>query len=187
MKGALTAFGIVLVGLAGIGFTAAAPPAPARAPAKPAVPYVVKSGTALADLEKTLLGPGAHPGELVKPGKDVAVEAVWRHEEDWEQGELESHDGKDHIFFVTDGKATLKLGGELESPREISPGEWRAKQARNVQAVEVKKGDFIYIPHGTVHGRTVKGSKVTILLLSFWPGGAPAPATAVAAPAPAKK
>jgi quercetin dioxygenase-like cupin family protein len=157
---------------------------PARKPATAPVPYVVKSAASLADLEKTLQGKGGHSAELVKPGA-VALEVVWRHEEDHEGKELEVHDGKDHVFFVTEGQAALTLGGELESPREISSGEWRGARAKGSQIIEAKKGDLIFIPHGTVHGRSAKGSRFTMLQLSFWPGGAPGVTTTAAAAAPA--
>ena len=134
----------------------------------------------LAEVEKTLQGKGGHGADLLKPGA-TAVEIVWRHEEDFEQTELELHDGKDHVFFVTDGQASLTLGGELVAPREISPGEWKAAKATNSKTVDVAKGDLVFIPHGTVHGRSAKGRHFTMLLVSFYPGGAPAPA-----PAPAK-
>jgi mannose-6-phosphate isomerase-like protein (cupin superfamily) len=157
---------------------------PAHVPSAAPAPYFVKSAASLADLEKTLAGKGAHSGDLLKPGA-TALEIVWRHEEDYEQAELELHDGKDHVFFVTDGQAAFTLGGELVAPREISAGEWKAKTSRNSEVVEARKGDLLFIPHGTVHGRSAKGQKFTMLQLSFWPGGAPAPRTAAAAPAPA--
>jgi quercetin dioxygenase-like cupin family protein len=151
--------------------------APARKPAGPPVPYVVKTAAALAEIEKTLGGEGAHGADLVKPGP-VALEVVWKREQDNEAKELESHDGKDHVFYITDGKGTFKLGGELEGAHEISPGEWRATKVKGAQAVEVKKGDLLFIPHGTPHWRTSKGAGFTMLQLSFWPGGAPAPTPA---------
>ena len=159
----------------------------ARAPSVAPVPYFVKSAASLADVEKTLQGKGAHSGELLKPGP-TALEIVWRHEEDQEQKELEVHDGKDHVFFVTEGQATFTLGGQLLAPHEISPGEWRAPQSQRSQTVEAGKGDLIFIPHGTVHGRSAKGRRFTMLQISFWPGGAPAaPAPAAAPPKPPSK
>jgi quercetin dioxygenase-like cupin family protein len=150
---------------------------PARKPVAPPVPYLFKSAAALAELEKTLGGPGAHGGDLVKPGP-VAVEVVWKHEQDNVQKEIEAHDGRDHVFFVTDGRATFTVGGELDGAHEISTGEWRAPQAKGAQTIEAKKGDLLFIPHGTPHSRTTKGSNFTMLQLSFWPGGAPKPVAA---------
>lgn len=146
----------------------------ARAPSTAPAPYFVKSGASLAELEKTLEGKGAHSADLLKPGA-TALEIVWRHEEDYEQKELEVHDGKDHVFFVTDGAATFTLGGVLTDPREISAGEWRAARATESKTVEAHKGDLVFIPHGTVHGRSAKGRRFTMLQISFWPGGAPKP------------
>jgi quercetin dioxygenase-like cupin family protein len=152
-----------------------------RAPSVAPVPYFVKTAASLADLEKTLEGKGSHGGDLLKPGA-TALEIVWRHEEDHEGKELELHDGKDHVFFVTDGQATFTLGGTLLEPREISAGEWRAAKSRDSQTADAHKGDLIFIPHGTVHGRSAKGRRFTMLQLSFWPNGAPAPT--LSAPAP---
>ena len=157
--------------------------APARKPAVAPAPYFVKTAASLAEVEKTLAGKGGHSADLLKPGA-TAIEIAWRHEEDFEQPELELHDGKDHVFFVTDGQASLTLGGEMVAPREISPGEWKAAKATNSKTVDVAKGDLVFIPHGTVHGRSVKGKRFTMLIVSFFPGGPPPPAPA---PAPAPK
>lgn len=153
----------------------AGPSAPARRPAVAPTSYFVKSAASLAEVERTLQGKGAHGADLLKPGA-TAIEIVLRHEDDYEQTELELHDGKDHIFFVTDGQATLTLGGDLVAPREVSPGEWKAAKAANAKTVDVAKGDLVFIPHGTVHGRSAKGRRFTMLIVSFFPGGPPPPA-----------
>jgi len=159
-------------------------PSPARKPAVAPVPYFVKSAASLAEVEKTLQGKGGHAADLLKPEK-TGIEIVWRHEEDFAQAELELHDGKDHVFVVTDGQASLVLGGELVAPREVSAGEWKAAKSTNSRTVDVGKGDLVFIPHGTVHGRSVKG-RFTMMIISFYPGGPPPPApTPPAAPAPA--
>ena len=165
-------------------------PAPVRRPAVAPAPYFVKSGANLAELTKTLEGKGAHSADLLKPGP-TALEIVVRHEDDFEQTELELHDGKDHVFLVTEGQATLTLGGELVTPREVSPGEWKAAKSTGSKNVDVAKGDLVFIPHGTVHGRSAKGRKFTMVIVSFLPGGAPAlaggaPAPGGSAPAPGK-
>jgi mannose-6-phosphate isomerase-like protein (cupin superfamily) len=120
-------------------------------------------------------GQGAHGADLVKAAGPMAVEVIWKREQDNTQELLESHDGRDHVFFVTDGKATFTLGGELEDPKEISPGEWRAPKARGSKVMELKKGDLVVIPHGTVHSRHTKGGAFTMLQISFFPNGAPKP------------
>ena len=153
----------------------AARSAEARRPSAAPVSYFVKSAASLAEVERTLQGKGGHGADLLKPGP-TSLEIVWRHEEDFEQTELELHDGKDHVFFVTEGQASFTLGGDLIAPREISPGEWRAARSNSSRTVEVGKGDLIFIPHGTVHGRSAKGKRFTMLLVSFFPGGPPPPA-----------
>jgi mannose-6-phosphate isomerase-like protein (cupin superfamily) len=165
--------GLFLLGFALL--AADAPAAESAAPRRPAaapVGYFVKSAASLAEVEKTLQGKGGHAADLLKPGP-TSVEIVVRHEEDFEQAELELHDGKDHVFYVTDGQATLTLGGEMVAPREVSPGEWKAARAANAKTVDVGKGDLVFIPHGTVHGRSAKGRHFTMLIISFFPGGPP--------------
>ena len=160
--------------------------APARKPAAAPTEYFVKSAASLAELEKTLTGKGGRAADLLKPGA-TAIEIVLRHEEDFAQTELEVHDGKDHVFVVTDGQASLVLGGDLVAPHEVSPGEWKAAKSANSRTVDVGKGDLVFIPHGTVHGRSVKG-RFTMLIVSFFPGGPPPPAPAASPPpAPAPK
>jgi quercetin dioxygenase-like cupin family protein len=161
---------------------AATPSAPARRPSVAPAAYFVRSAASLADVERTLHGKGAHGADLLKPGA-TSIEIVLRHEDDYEQAELELHDGKDHVFFVTDGQATLTLGGELVAPREISPGEWKAAKAANARTVDVARGDLVFIPHGTVHGRSAKGRRFTMVIVSFYPNGVPA---GPPPPAPAK-
>jgi quercetin dioxygenase-like cupin family protein len=167
----------VVVGFALLMDAPVARSAPARKPAVAPTSYFVKTAASLVEVEKTLQGKGAHGADLLKPGA-TAVEIVWRHEDDFEQTELELHDGKDHVFFVTDGQASLTLGGELVAPREVSAGEWKAAKATNARTVDVGKGDLVFIPHGTVHGRSAKGRRFTMLIVSFFPGGAPPPAPA---------
>ena len=168
-----TCLGLSVVGFALLVMDApVARSAPARKPAVAPTSYFVKTAASLAEVEKTLQGKGGHGARyLLKPGA-TAVEIVWRHEEDFEQTELELHDGKDHIFFVTEGQATLTLGGELVAPREVSAGEWKAAKATNARTVDVGKGHFVLIPHGTVHGRSAKGRRFTMLIVSFFPRGA---------------
>jgi mannose-6-phosphate isomerase-like protein (cupin superfamily) len=177
------AFGLALAPVIVHAAPAAPAPAPsARKPVAPAVPYLFKTAASLADLEKTLLGKGSHKSDLVPPGPGQAIEVVWRHEEDVDQAESEIHDGKDHVFFITDGSAVFLLGGDLDKPREISPGEWRSPKLNNTKEIEAKKGDLLFIPHGTAHGRKATGKKFTMLQLSFWPGGAPPAEPKPAAP-----
>jgi mannose-6-phosphate isomerase-like protein (cupin superfamily) len=165
----------VTLGLVCLAFSVQAPAAPARKPAVAPVPYLLKTGSSLAEVEKTLGGNGAHGADLVKAVGPVAVEVVWKHEQENVQEKAEVHDGRDHVFYVTDGKASFTLGGELEDPSEISAGEWRAAKTKGSKVVEVKKGDLLFIPHGTVHSRHTKGSSFTMLQITFWPGGAPKP------------
>jgi mannose-6-phosphate isomerase-like protein (cupin superfamily) len=172
---AMPRFAAAALGIACVAFAGTAPGAPAHRPAVAPVPYLLKTAASLADLEKTLGGAGAHGADLVKAAGPVAVEVVWKREEENVMNGVESHDGRDHVFFVTDGKAVFTLGGELQEAKEVSPGEWRAPRSKGSQVVELKKGDLLFIPHGTVHARSTKGTHFTMLQISFWPGGAPQP------------
>ena len=162
--------------------------APARRPAAAPTSYFVKSAASLAEVEKTLQGKGGHAADLLKPGA-TAIQIVWRHEEDYEQTELELHDGKDHVFFVTEGQASLTLGGELVAPREVSAGEWKAAKATNAKVVDVAKGDLNSTRTATVHTAAAsRASRSPTTIISFFPGGPPPPAPpAPAPPAPPKK
>lgn len=182
-KGLATWVGMVALLQASTLSAGNAPAEPVGPAYAPATGYFVKTAASIADLEKTLQGKGGHAAPILKPGPGP-IEITWRHEEDWELGYLELHEGKDHVFFVTEGQATITLGGQLVEPHQISPGEWQAAKSTRSQTVDVAKGDLLFIPHGTVHGRSVKGKRFTMLLLSFWPGGAPPPAPEKA-PAPA--
>ena len=76
---------------------------------------------------------------------------------------------------MTDGQATFTLGGELVDPREISPGEWGG-QATKPEPWSRKRG-LVFIPHGTVHGRSAKGRRFTMVICrSSRRPAAPAPA-----------
>src|SRR4051812_47829097 len=85
------------------GVAQAQPAAPARKPVPAAGSYVVKTAASLAEIEKTFKGPGGQGSTLVPSGPNTALEAVWRHEENDKASGLESHDGRDHVFFITEG------------------------------------------------------------------------------------
>jgi hypothetical protein len=126
---AIVVLGGVLAGLASGRARADAPRAPVAAPA----PYFVKTAASLADLEKTMQGPGTHNGSLLKPGA-TALEIVWRHEEDYEQKDVELHDGRDHVFFVTDGRPRLHNSRSRYIDRPPSPHpQHRALTRQNVR------------------------------------------------------
>jgi mannose-6-phosphate isomerase-like protein (cupin superfamily) len=66
-------------------------------------------------------------------------------------GEAEAHaDWVDYIF-VQDGAATLILGGTIEHPREVGPGETRGSGVSGGKTFTVHPGDYFYVPAKTAH------------------------------------
>jgi len=90
------------------------------------------------------------------------------HDEKRENDLYELHDNSDDIYYVLDGEATLALGGELAEPNEISPGEWRSKTVKGGNPFEIKKGDLIVVPRGTVHQRTATGKGFSMILIKVF-------------------
>jgi quercetin dioxygenase-like cupin family protein len=144
----------------------AQPPAKPRAPLRPPVPFTVFTDAALKETGAKLSA-GNLSSTLVPRGA-VPLEVQLFHESQKSAPEVETHDTKDHLFFVVDGEVTFTLGGELESPREISPGEWRAKTARGTRAVVARKGDLLFVPRGTVHKRDTGKKGASVMMMSFW-------------------
>ncbi len=120
-------------------------------------PYVLKS---MNDLKKNT--------DLFAD-KTANYTVQYMQEEDKTQlGACEVHEGKDHVFVVIDGKGIYNVGGTLEEPREVSPGEWRGARLKDAKAFPVSKGDVIVIPRGTAHYRDSKGSALSLLSISIY-------------------
>ena len=66
-------------------------------------------------------------------------------------GEVEVHEKTNHIFIVTEGKATFVTGGTLVSPRQTAPGQTRAASVDGGTIYHLEKGDVITVPAGTPH------------------------------------
>ena len=87
---------------------------------------------------------------------------------------VDLHDVSDVYFFVLAGTATLLLGGTLDDPKEISPGEWRSKTASGGQKITIKSGDLVFVPRGTPHQRTVTGKGFSMILVKIFAERQPA-------------
>ena len=131
-------------------------------------PFVIKTKSDISAIEK-MLGqkPGNTTEEIVTPGGAQMRVAVF-HDAHRVDDNVEIHDASDDIYYVLDGKATLMLGGTLDSPNEISPGEWRAKTAAGGRKVEIRKGDLVIVPRGTAHQRTVTGKGFSMILIKVF-------------------
>ena len=66
-------------------------------------------------------------------------------------GEAEAHAGwVDHIF-VQEGGATMILGGTIEQPRQVGPGETRGSGVSGGKSFVLHPGDYVYVPVNTAH------------------------------------
>jgi mannose-6-phosphate isomerase-like protein (cupin superfamily) len=90
------------------------------------------------------------------------------HDEKRVDDNVELHDASDDVYYVLSGTATLMLGGTLDAPNEISPGEWRAKTATGGKKIVIKKGDLIVVPRGTPHQRTVTKKGFSMILVKIF-------------------
>jgi mannose-6-phosphate isomerase-like protein (cupin superfamily) len=66
-------------------------------------------------------------------------------------GEAEAHaDWTDHIF-VQEGGATMILGGTINQPRAVGPGETRGSGVSGGKSFAMHPGDYVYVPVNTAH------------------------------------
>ena len=162
---------------------ASSQPPPQRAPSSAARPFLVLPAQKLAEIEGRLR-PGNNIEDVIA-GEGLQTRFFVQHERDKNNSEAEVHDNADDYHFVLEGAGTYTLGGQLDAPREISPGEWRAARVTGGQKVEVKKGDMIFVPRGTAHVRSTAGRDFSLMLVKVF--AAPVPKAPTPKPdAPAK-
>ncbi len=74
-------------------------------------------------------------------------------------GNIEIHEKETDIFYIMDGSATIIVGGSAVEPRQTRPGQMTAKDIKDGQSYNLKKGDVLVIPAGTPHWfKQVNGS-----------------------------
>jgi mannose-6-phosphate isomerase-like protein (cupin superfamily) len=132
-----------------------------RAPSSPARPFVVLQAQSLADMERRLR-PENKVEELIG-GAGMQLRVAVQHDKSRPEAQAEVHDASDDVYYVLEGTATLTLGGKLEAPREVEPGEWRSPRIIGGQTFEIKKGDLIIVPRGTPHQRTGKDFSMILI------------------------
>jgi mannose-6-phosphate isomerase-like protein (cupin superfamily) len=137
-----------------------------RTPSKPLRPYVVMNAQSLADAEKKL-GAENKAQDLIG-GQGMQLRVAIQHEKDKSGSAAEVHDASDDVYYVTEGSAELILGGTLETPREVEPGEWRGPRIVGGQKVEITKGDLVIVPRGTPHQRSTAGKDFTMILIKVF-------------------
>lgn len=116
---------------------------------------------ALAGILNSAEGTNAERDLMDGPPTRVAI----LHECGREATAAEVHENADDIFHVLAGSAVVTLGGTLEEPVELAPGEWRGTGIAGGTDSEVRDGDIILIPRGTPHMRHTQGRQASLLLV----------------------
>jgi mannose-6-phosphate isomerase-like protein (cupin superfamily) len=139
-----------------------------RQPSTSTKPFSIKSKQDLDSIAKELKLEQGNKTRDIVPEKGMQTRVAVFHDEKRENDLYELHDASDDIYYVLDGKATLAIGGMLVNATEKSPGEWRSSTASGTKLFDVKKGDLIMIPRGTVHQRTVTGNGFSMILIKVF-------------------
>ena len=145
-----------------------------RTPSGPIRPYVVLTAQSLADVERKL-HPETNKGHELIGGEGMELRVAVQHENNLAPASAEIHDASDDVYYVLEGSATLTLGGTLETPKEVEPGEWRGPGIKGGQSFDVKKGDLIVVPRGTPHMRSTSGKDFAMILIKVFDKPLPAP------------
>jgi mannose-6-phosphate isomerase-like protein (cupin superfamily) len=142
-----------------------------KVPTAPIRPFVVLPNQALSELQRKL-----EPGNTVEDligGEGMQLRVAVQHEKDKGDAAAEVHDASDDVYYVLEGSALLTLGGKLNAPREVQPGEWRGVGISGGEIFTVNKGDLIIVPRGTPHQRSTKGKDFTMILIKIYADGMP--------------
>ena len=142
-----------------------------RTPSNPARPFVVMPAQSLSDLERKLQ-PENKAEDLIG-GEGMQTRVAIQHDKSRPTAAAELHDASDDVYYVLEGTATLTLGGKLDAPNEIEPGEWRSPRINGGQTFQITKGDLIVVPRGTPHQRT--GKDFSMILIKIYAVPLPAP------------
>jgi mannose-6-phosphate isomerase-like protein (cupin superfamily) len=145
-----------------------------RGPSSPVRPFVVMTARTLAEVERKL-HPATNKGEELIGGEGMELRVAVQHENNLPPASAEIHDASDDVYYVLEGTATLTLGGRLEAPKEIEPGEWRSPRIEGGRNFDVKKGDLVIVPRGTPHMRSTVGKDFSMLLIKVFDKPLPAP------------
>jgi mannose-6-phosphate isomerase-like protein (cupin superfamily) len=157
----LSLFGLVfLIGISAITVSAQ------RKPTEATRPVVVMSAQTLDDL-KQKLQPGNKTEELIDSA-GMQLRVAVQHETNKTGAAAELHDASDDVYYVLEGGATLVLGGRLDSPKEVEPGEWRSPHIIDGKTFEIRKGDLVVVPRGTPHQRNTANKDFTMILIKIY-------------------
>lgn len=154
-----------VIGIALVIFVSTVAASAQRKPTEATRPVVVISAQSLDDLNRKLQ-PGNKTEELIdSAGMQLRV-AVLR-ETNKTGVAAEVHDASDDVYYVLEGGATLVLGGRLDSPQEVEPGEWRSPRITDGRTYEIRKGDLVVVPRGTPHQRSTPNKDFTMILIKI--------------------
>lgn len=137
-----------------------------RAPSSPTRPFVVLTAQPLSELELRLRSD--NKVEELLGGEGIQLRVAVQHDKHREGAAAELHDASDDVYYVLEGSASLTLGGKLDAPREVEPGEWRSPRIIGGQTFELAKGDLIVVPRGTPHQRTTVGKGFSMILIKVF-------------------
>jgi mannose-6-phosphate isomerase-like protein (cupin superfamily) len=137
-----------------------------RKPSEATRPVVVMSAQSVNDL-KEKLKPGNKTEELIDSAGGELRVAI-QHENNKTGAAAELHDASDDVYYVLEGSATLVLGGKLDAPKEVEPGEWRSPKIIDGKVYEINKGDLVVVPRGTPHQRSTANKDFTMILIKIY-------------------
>src|SRR5437667_2038513 len=137
-----------------------------RTPSEATRPFVVMSARSLDDLQKTLQ-PDNKTSELIDSA-GMQLRVAVQHEKNKIGAAAELHDASDDVYYVLNGSATLVLGGKLDAPKEVEPGEWRSPRIIDGKTFEITKGDLVIVPRGTPHQRSTENKDFTMILIKIY-------------------
>lgn len=126
-------------------------------------PYLVVTGRSMEEVIREL-----QPGNATKNligGETLSCRVFVQHEKDASANQAEVHAAADDIFIIKEGTATYILGGKLDAPTQVQPGEWRAANIAGGKEYKLAKGDMIVVPRGTPHRRITTGQDVTVMII----------------------
>ena len=138
-------------------------PGSPQAPSAPAQAFVVATRQSIDDILRGFQS--ENKTQNLMAGDAIGYRVFLQHEKDVSTNQAEVHDGADDMFVVLEGTATLILGGRLESPQQIQPGEWRSPGIAGGKEFKMAKGDLAIVPRGTPHMRVTTGEDVSILII----------------------
>ncbi|HVW72999.1 MAG TPA: hypothetical protein VHC39_05130 [Rhizomicrobium sp.] len=66
-------------------------------------------------------------------------------------GQGEEHAAWEDHMFILEGEADLVLGGTIENPKTVSPGETRGDGIKGGRRFSLHPGDYVFVPANTPH------------------------------------